>query len=97
MFKQFPSFKKQTPIDIQIAAVLKQMNEIGVADENYTKMMAYLERLEKVKAHERKPRISRDTMLLVAGNLLGIIVIVAYEQKHVITSKGFPQIIKPTK
>lgn len=57
--------------------------------------MQYLEGLHRLKAEERRPPVSRDTMLLVAGNLLGILVIVAYEQRHVMTSKGFTQIIRP--
>jgi hypothetical protein len=32
---------------------------------------------------------------MILGNLMGILVIVAYEQKHVMTSKGFSQLIRP--
>jgi len=44
---------------------------------------------------EHREPISRDTIALIAGNLMGILLIVAYEQKHVITSKGFGQVIRP--
>jgi hypothetical protein len=41
------------------------------------------------EALDSKPkRVSPDTLAAVAGNLLGIIVIVGYENKHVITSKA---------
>lgn len=91
----FPSFNKPTPIDVEIEMVLKEMRRIGVNHEEYPKMMTYLERLNEQKAKERRAPVSRDTIALVLGNLAGIILIVAYEQKHVITSKGFSQIIRP--
>lgn len=59
------------------------------ASANDTKFM-----LERQKLHQemldstRKKRVSPDTLVAVAGNLLGIIVIVGYENKNVITSKA---------
>lgn len=90
-------FQKDTnePIDAQIECTLDQMHNLGVTSEEYPAMMTLLERLYELKAKERRQPVSRDTIALVAGNLLGILLIVAYEQKHVMTSKGFSQIIKP--
>lgn len=85
----------ETPIDKQIACVLKEMSTIGVTSEDYPKMMEYLERLHALRQKESRDPISRDTIALIAGNLMGILLIVAYEQKHVITSKGFGQVIRP--
>lgn len=95
MLKHF--FKNETtgPVDEQIAKILIEMDNIGVTAPEYPTMMAYLERLYEVKAKERPKPVNRETIALVAGNLLGILVIVAYEQKHVMTSKGFSQIIRP--
>lgn len=95
MLPHFPSFKKPTPIDTEIDMVLKEMRSAGVKSDDYAVLMTKLERLHELKAKERKERVSRDTMALVLGNLAGIVLIVAYEQKHVITSKGFTQIIRP--
>lgn len=95
MLRHFPSFSKPTPTDVEIAKLLKKLSEMKTDDADYPKVLSFLERLNKVKADERRPKISRDTMLLVLGNLAGIVLIVAYEQKHVITSKGFSQIIRP--
>lgn len=87
--------EKPTPVDSLIAEVLEEMHSIGVTDEGYSGMMAYLERLYDIKTKESPDPVSRDTLALIAGNLMGILLIVAYEQKHVMTSKGFSQIIKP--
>lgn len=55
-----------------------------VGSDEYSKTLSHLERLYTIKAEKRRNRVTPDTMLLVAGNLLGILVIVAYEQKHVL-------------
>jgi len=95
---QRPVFRKKlkTPIDDQIDAVLIEMRAMGVDSPEYLKLMAYLERLHTIKTQERPNPVSRDSLALIVGNLLGILVIVAYEQKHVMTSKGFTQILRPT-
>lgn len=91
----FSNEEKRTPVDDQIDAVLKEMDEKGVTSEEYPKLMTLLERLNKIKAQSRRDPISRDTIVMVAGNLMGILLIVAYEQKHVMTSKGLNYIIRP--
>lgn len=97
MFRLFFTEDERKPVDDQIDAVLKEMNAKGVLHEDYPRLMGYLERLGKLKQAQKRQPISRDTILMVAGNLLGILLIVAYEQKHVMTSKGLNQIIRPGK
>ena len=83
-----------TPVDDQIAAVTSEMTLVGVDSVEYPTLLQQLERLYEIKAKNRRPRISRDTVVIVVGNLLGIIIIVAYEQKHAWTSKAV-QINRP--
>ncbi len=87
--------EKITPVDTLIESVQIEMRLVGVYSDEYPKLMAYLERLNEVKAKERRDPVSRDTVALVVGNLMGILLIVAYEQKHVMSAKGFNQIIQP--
>lgn len=84
-----------TPVDCQIDAVLNEMETIGVNSDRYPVQMTYLERLHELKTKTRQPSVSRDTLIVVAGNLVGILLVVAYEQKHVITSKAFGQLVRP--
>lgn len=97
MLRQFFRSETTRPVDPEIDAVLDKMHAIGVDSEEYPTLMTYLERLHEIKAKVRRDPVSRDTIALVAGNLLGILLIVAYEQKHVMTSKGFSQIIRPNR
>lgn len=95
MLRLFFKDEKTKAIDKLIADVLQNMERAAVGSEEYSSMMAHLERLYKLKAEQRRKPVSRDTIAIVAGNLLGILLIVAYEQKHVMSSKGFTQIIRP--
>lgn len=95
MFRRFFKKETDTPLDRQIDAVLDQMKKSKVTSEEYSSLITHLERLNELKAKERRIRVSPDTWALVAGNLLGILLIVAYEQKHVMTSRGFTQLIQP--
>jgi len=81
-------------VDRLIARVTDDMEMYGPESEEYSTSMAYLERLHALKAESKPERVSRDTIALVVGNIIGILVIVAYEQKHVMTSKAFGTILK---
>lgn len=93
----FEIFKKEQKsiVDEPIEKVLDEMNVYGPDSEEYERMLGYLERLNQVKANEPKHRISPDTMAIVLGNLIGIMIIVIYEQKHVLVSKGVNFVLKP--
>lgn len=91
----FRKNEEKTPLDSLITNVEQEMDIEGVASEEFPKLIGYLERLTEVKAKVRRPPVSRDTIALIAGNLMGILLIVAYEQKHVMSSKGFSTVIRP--
>lgn len=95
MLKYFLSNDETTLVDGEIDAVLTEMQTEGVTSEEYPKLMGYLERLNELRLKDRRAPLTNDTIAVVAGNLLGILLIVAYEQRHVVTSKGLSQLIRP--
>lgn len=95
MLRDFFSNDTASPVDDQIDAVLDEMGRAGVNSDEYPKLLTLLERLSELKEKQIREPLSRDTVAMIAGNLLGILLIVAYEQKHVMTSQGFKQIIRP--
>ena len=95
MFRRFRKKDQPEPLDDLIAQVLLEMDTMKPYSDDYPEMLAYLERLTKLKEGNSRQPVSSDTIALIIGNLAGILLIVAYEQKHVMTSKGFPLIIKP--
>lgn len=95
MLRRFFSDDTTSPVDSLIDTVLHEMHQADVDSEEYAKRMAYLERLYELKTKNRREPISRDTIALAFTNLAGILLIVAYEQRHVMTSKALGQLIRP--
>lgn len=94
MLKHFFSKDGPSPLDPLIDALQDEMHTTDLFSDEYQLLLARLERLYKIKANERHDPVSRDSMLMAATNLLGIVMIVAYEQKHLMNQKGFSQILK---
>lgn len=94
MFGRF-RFKKPSVYDEPIEKVLEELRQYGPDTPEYPKMMKHLNKLTKMKAEEGRQRVSSDTVLLVLGNLAGILIIVAYERMHVMTSKATGFLQKP--
>jgi hypothetical protein len=86
---------KTSPVDEHITTVLDEMKQTRPDSEEYSKYLASLEKLYKLKAEQRRAPISSDTLATIVGSFMNILLIVAYEQKHVMTSKGFSHIIRP--
>ncbi len=71
-------------IDAATAELLKETP----GSDRYDKIVAQLERLNKISASNSSDKISKDGMIAVVGNLLGIGIIVGHERFAVITSKA---------
>lgn len=65
----------------------------GHTDE-YDTILKRLERLYKLKDADRPKRVSPDVALTVGANLVGILLILQYEQVHVVTSKALGFVMK---
>lgn len=83
------------PVDPLINKILTDMEQKGPDHEDYPRLMEALERLNKLKADNKPQRVSRDTLAICATSFLSTIVLVAYEQHHVITSKAQNTILRP--
>ena len=86
--------RKESKLDEPIDKLLTRMRELEPDSEEYPKLLGQLERLIKLQSEERSGRVSPDTLATVAGSLLGILTIVAYEQKHVMVSKGLGLVLR---
>ena len=75
--------------------VLNEMESFGTDSPNYPNLLAHLEKLTKLQKANEKPRVSPDQMALVIGNILVVLTIVAYEQKHVMSSRSSSYTLKP--
>ncbi len=88
MFGLFRKKDKTSIYDDSINRVLDSMMALSPEDKEWDSLVDHLERLIKLKAEGQRGKVDANTMAIVTGNLLGILVIVIYEQKHVLTSKA---------
>lgn len=91
----FGTRKNDPLLDSETMRCLDEMGEWPQDSEEYQTRLAHLERLKKLKADDRPDRVDRNTLAVVGGNILTILIIVAYEQKHVLQTRGLPFLLKP--
>lgn len=75
-----------------IETVYSEMASYGSESDEYSKMVDQLSKLYSLKVIPT--RISPDTLAIVIGNLLGIILIVGHERTHIVTSKALNFVLK---
>ena len=79
--------RKEDQLNLAIQSVMERMAAYGPEAEEYPMLVEHLEKLTALKQKKRW-RIDPNTALLVAGNLLGILIIVVVEQNAVWRSKA---------
>lgn len=88
-------------VDAQLeTAMIRILDDMQTKDsdsQEYPTQLGYLERLNALKTAQRRNRVSPDQMALVAGNLLGILIIVTVEQRHAWISKASGFLIRTQK
>jgi hypothetical protein len=87
--------EEQSVLDPVIGNLITEMNQEEPGSAKYTKMVGELKALVEAKAAEPKPdHVSANTAAVIAGNLIGIAMILIFERKNVITSKSLNLIPK---
>lgn len=93
--KIFTKNDKKDALDLEIKKVSDRLAELSADSEEYTKLLNVLDGLYKTKSGCEKPnRISPDTLAVVLGNLIGIVIILKHEEINVITSKALGFVLK---
>lgn len=88
--------RKPSVLEVEIDRIVARMHDFDETDEEYTQLMAHLDRLVQLRKDDRSSGIDPNTVAVVGGNLLGILIIVSYERVNVITTRalGFVREIK---
>ena len=92
-------FQRKKPIEKSeleqaISEVLFEMHGFGSESDEYAQQVDQLVKLHALKECEVPQRVSKDTMLIVAGNIVGILLILTYERANVVTSKALNFLFK---
>lgn len=85
---------EESGLEKAIDDILSDMAHHPSSSEEYAKMADQLSKLYSLKEFDSKKRVSPDTLAIVLGNLVGIILIVGHERAHVVTSKALNFIMK---
>jgi|GEM_PF-4964501 len=80
--------KQKTPLETLIDDQVQKLMEVGLHDDKADEILARIEKLHKMNTAQRSHRVSPDTMVTVAANLVGIALIIKHEHVNVITSKA---------
>lgn len=91
----FTTSETESMLDAEIQAALEELASKDKNSEEYGSLLERISKLHKLKAEERPKPLSRDTALLVAANVFGIVWLTLYEREHVISSKALSFILKP--
>lgn len=92
---KFRNKDKRTRIEKQIDKLIEELEKTDIYEdqENYEIKLKTIERLYKLK-EEKGIKISPDTIAIIIGNLVGIILILNYEKINVVTSKALGFVIR---
>lgn len=93
MLKRKPK-SETSALDEIIDDATSLLNDYVATDAEYPVIISQLERLHALKPEKAPKRVSPDVLATVAGNLIGIIVIVGHERAHVVTSKALTFVMK---
>jgi hypothetical protein len=81
--------------DETISALLTEMMTGGFTEEDSPRIAGVIHTLAECKAMEPKPKgVSADTKAIIGANLVGIILILSFEQTRIISSKALGFILK---
>lgn len=75
-------------------AILELENH-PIGSNDYVQTLDQVVKLHKMVEEDKSPSVSKDTLVVVGANLLGIILIIKHEFVNVVTSKALNLILKP--
>lgn len=82
---------RRSKVEKKIDEVLEQQLDDAEDLEDVSKILALMEKRKNLGG---KTKVSPDTVAVIAGNLIGIALIMGYERGHVIVSKAFGMILR---
>lgn len=86
---------KNDKIEEEIKKVFELMGVAERGSKEYNQLLDNLDKLMDLKYnYKKKKSIDWNTLLVVSGNILGIAMILWWEQGHVVTSKALAFVLK---
>lgn len=86
--------KDELSIESERRRIFEAMVNMGIESKEYLAALRALKELEDVENQQKRRKPSPDTVLLVATNLLGILLILNYERLNVVSSRAISFILR---
>lgn len=87
--------REQTLLEKSIDEAIHDLMSRQPGTEEFAKASERLVALSQAKAGDKASRLSKDTLAVVAGNLLGILMIIKHEHVNVVASKAMQLLLSP--
>lgn len=88
MLRDFWNQRKTNAVDPLIDRVMDDMHTKGPEANEYPTLLSHLERLYQLKFSDKREPININNLITVGGTFVCVCVMVAYEHKHVFTTKA---------
>lgn len=90
---------KRTALDKEIDFLLDELHEDDLDNDDYEELLRRIERLTEIRAREtcqkKVEHVDPNTILVVLGAIVEIVLIMNYENLHVISTKAFGRVLRP--
>ena len=79
----------------KLNAVVDSVYESMLTTEDNEEFQEQLQTVERLEAlNNRKSKLSKDTLAIVIGNIVVVMIVVVYENRNVLTTKAFGLTLK---
>lgn len=90
--KEVPKYQRM--LESELERILVRLKTELVLSEEYTQTLAITERLHDMMEKDKPSSVSKETLVTVGANLLGIFMIIKHEHVNVITSKALGFVLR---
>ena len=85
---------KRTNLEKAIDSLLEEMKKVEPDSVEYTTMATNLNKLYEAQSKKKEHVVSPDTVAIVVGNIIGIVLILQYEKINVVASKALGFVLR---
>jgi hypothetical protein len=89
------SRRVESDLDLAINRAVRDLKNHNLGSEPYLTALQMATELTKLKKEQKSSAISKDTLAVVGGNLLGIFMVIKHESVNVVTSRAMSLLLKP--
>jgi hypothetical protein len=91
----FKLFREPSSVELEVERALRELKNHPIGSEDYNKTLDSIVVLHRMKEEEKPSTVSRDTLVIVGTNLLGILMIIQHERVDIASRAAMNLLMKP--